>query len=212
MNKKKFLLIKDSTYNYENDYYIFCLSQAKTLDSIIGKLNSKESIINFKYNLNNFISFFNVTFKFLKKREIYFKLLLDYESPTFLLSTDDNNYIFVFKKYCIKSFYDNIRFIYKYDKMLFRRIGIKRNMSLNNEKDVNTIFNFMMDIIHFNKDKYQLFFVFENYRVFIDDKKIYYAKKKKKYNEDNIVNDVYHNICDNWDILIDKYAKKNNKI
>ena len=105
MKEKRFLLIKDNSYNYINDIYIYDLINNGFLDNNIKKISNKKELIEFKKALDNFISFYYSYFSFLKKADLYLKILI---RNIVTIDYDDLYNM----KICIINFYSNIKYIY----------------------------------------------------------------------------------------------------
>lgn len=194
MKEKKFLLIKDNSYKYINDFYIYNLINDGFLDNNIKKIGNRKELIIFKNSLDNFISFYYSYFSFLKKADFYLKILIKN------ILNIDYDYLY-YKKICIGNFYSNIKYVYNYNKSFFVNIGITRKMSLKDKNDIEKIFDLMLNMIKANKDKVQLYYIFEKYDVILKEK-----NENNHFSFKNNKKTVYYSICDNWDYLITNYC------
>ena len=152
-------------------------------------MNSKE----FKKALDNFISFYYSYFSFLKKADLYLKILI---RNIVTIDYDDLYNM----KICIINFYSNIKYIYNSNKEFFVNAGITKKMSLFDKSDVKKLFDLMLKIVSANKDKVQLYYIFEKYDVILHERleNIFMTFNNKKA--------IYYSICDNWDYLITNYC------
>ena len=193
MKEKRFLLIKDNSYNYINDIYIYDLINNGFLDNNIKKISNKKELIEFKKALDNFISFYYSYFSFLKKADLYLKILI---RNIVTIDYDDLYNM----KICIINFYSNIKYIYNSNKEFFVNAGITKKMSLFDKSDVKKLFDLMLKIVSANKDKVQLYYIFEKYDVILHERleNIFMTFNNKKA--------IYYSICDNWDYLITNYC------
>lgn len=197
MKEKRFLLIKDNSYKYINDLYIYNLINDGFLDNNIKKIGNRKELIIFKNSLDKFISFYYSYFSFLKKSDFYLKILI----KNILNINYDNLY---YKKICIENFYSNIKYVYNYNKSFFANIGITKKMSLNDKNNIEKIFDLMLNMTKANKNKVQLYYIFEKYDVILKEK-----NENNHFSFKNNKKTVYYSICDNWDYLITNYC--NNK-
>lgn len=193
MKEKIFFLIKDKTYDYKNDYFICSLLIDNKLDNILVKYNSKSDLITLKKLLDDFISFYYLYFSFLKKSDLYLIILIN--------SINHINLDFLnSKRICVNNFYSNIKYIFDNNGEFFLSQGISKNMSLEDDDNVNKIFELLIKLVKSNKDNIQLYYIFENYKVIKKECKM--KQKSTLRNEE-----AYYKICDNWDVIITNYKK-----
>lgn len=201
--KKKYYLVKDSSYDYKNDLFIYELSNTNCLDDYIKNISDLDNISIFKYNLDKCISIFFSSFYFLQYKKIYFKISIQ-KNP--IIFDFINHYYcddIIYKKSIIYNFYKNLMFIYDGKKGLFQKLNINKNLNLNKKEDLELLYSLMINIIRCNAHLPLITYFFENYDELLSKKQQYDFNILKKYKK----GEIYYNICDIWELLINNYIK-----
>ena len=113
-----------------------------------------------------------------------------------------SNYDYGMKVLLVENLFENIKFISGLDKnrIFFEKLGINKNMSLNNHKDVNTLYNFLVSLVNSYND-FAITFAFynhksqENYRKEID------KEKERVSDSEKIEDDTLWYFSSQWDVL-----------
>ena len=74
-------------------------------------------------------------------------------------------YDYGMKVLLVENLFENIKFISGLDKnrVFFEKLGINRNMSLNSHKDVNILYNFLVNLVNSYND-FAITFAFYNHK------------------------------------------------
>lgn len=133
-----------------------------------GYLNGNEQFIDV---LSYFILFFQKQFAPLLNKDLQLEYILKNQTPEFLLckkylgDNDNIPYFLNQMKYTIiYNFYENIKFIYDtIDKKFWQKIKIDNEMDLNNEDDLEIIFDFARKLAWCNIGEFSVSYIFNNY-------------------------------------------------
>ena len=90
----------------------------------------------------------------------------NYENIIFKLCNDPKNYNFEIRKILVENMYENIKFISGWDKnrVFFEKLGINRNLSLENKKDVDLLYDFLVKLVQKKGNKTNIGYVFFNHK------------------------------------------------
>ena len=209
LTEKKKEIMELSLNTRSNGVFIYKLLDSGCLDNALSMLTNENivktnAVLSVKeyFNANEqfidllseFIHFFEKNFAALCNKEVYIELILKDKAPEFLLSKKywgNNNYIDYYKYNMKKIIVENtlkiIRFIS--DNKEFKKLNIY-NLDINNENDVDRLFEFIKNVVWCNYDEYSLLYVF-----LIE-------------NEENITSDIKDFYDNNWKKLMSNYNKK----
>jgi len=202
MNKKEKLIEEVLNSNLTYQGRIFQIIKKGTLDKIIKKVDNQDD---FLQALNTFIDYFDTTFISLLHKNECISLILENQSPAFLLNkeylSNIDKQLYNMKKTIVTNFYNNVLFIYndipyrKWDKF-----NISNNMNINSHADIDTLEKTMLKLIWSNIGNKQLYYLFK-------DSKILYTNMKPD-TKDNIsfIKNLYREEYEN---MIDNYIKTN---
>ena len=130
--------------------------------------------------------------------------------PTILLNKDyyhDNKneeYNKEFKKLIVRNMYDNIKILYpNFSNKVWKKFKISDNMDIGNDKDVDTLFNFMRLLTWSNINEYAILYLFDNLTFAIYD-----MMKKRKIGYEEALNSIGKHYYIQYEIMIDNCLKK----
>lgn len=221
-NELKNIALKE----YSNGYLMFYLIDNGDLDHIIQHITDKKTITNstaivkkgyltgneqFIDILGEVLYWFESSFPPLKRKEQHIRSIFENQIPKFMLCKKywgDNSFIPYYKKNIkilfVRNFYENIKFIYDQYEDFFYKYNINNNFSLNNNNHLDTIYNFLIEMIWCNYDTglLSLNYLFSNYHTSIKNFKNRYKKDKGKTNYYVLQDYINH-----WEHLIHNYNK-----
>lgn len=226
----KKLLLEESVSSYGR---IYQLIQTGKLDKIIDKINDEktETIVSsivkkgyltgneqFLDIIANFICFFDRYFPTISHRDYILECIFDSDYiPDFLLCKkywgDNDNipyFIYQIKRYVIYNFSLTIKKIGNhFNKNVLSLLNNKIDIDLNDEEEVNKIFDLIQNICWTNINSYSLIFLFSNW-----NKSLLSLEEMMKKNNNDIsrtVEVVSENFITHFEIVFDNY-KKNKSI
>lgn len=122
----------------------------------------------------------------------------DIEYTISKIKATPNNYDYELKKMLVENLYENIKFISGLDKnrLFFEKFGIDDNMSLDNEKDVETLYNFLVNLVN-SYNRFAITFAFYNHKSQED----YRKELNEDDNIDEITEDTFWYFVSEWDFL-----------
>lgn len=193
MKINKSIILKTLSLNMRNNNLtLFKLLENNKLDHIIDDLiNYKQFII----VMNEFVIYFEKSFKLLSMKDSFLALLFLDKKPYFLFENkkyykNKSFYENEFKKFIVENMYIAINHIYKYNKFFFTEVGITDKMSLTKSDDVDILYNFMTKFVMCNYNDARVICLFTNY----DYNDLIFKKNLLK-------------ILDQWRIMINRYNK-----
>lgn len=228
LEERKKELKKLALKNVSNGGTIYKMINEGKVDHIIKEINDEKTIPNvtcmvkkgyltgneqFLEILSSLLRYFERSFLSLERKEFHFTNMIKEYVPEFLLCKNywgDNDFIPYYdhniKKLLVSNVYENIKFVYEEYKEFFKTNGITLNMSLDKEKDVELLYQFVVNLVWCNCVGSQWYFnsVFANYKTRIID-----LIDHNNMSEDNATDIVLREYTIHWNRLIDKY---NNKI
>lgn len=231
LNKRKEELKQLALNNYSNGGQIYRIINNGYLDHIIINITEDKTITNstaivkkgyltgneqFIDLFSELIHWFDTCFITLQHKEWHIHNILENNNPKFLLCKKywgDNKHIPYYKKNMtklfVKNFYHNIKYIYNDFKDFFSEINIDEKMSLDNNKDLDILFNFLNEIIwcNYKHSQFSFDYIFSNYKYRIKD-------FKNKYKTSSIMAEtkIYENYLIHWSTLITGYRKNINTV
>lgn len=122
----------------------------------------------------------------------------DLEKTISKIKTNPDNYDYELKKLLVENLYENIKFISGLDKnrLFFEKIGINNKMSLDSEKDVEILYNFLVNLVN-SYTRFAITFAFYNHKSQED----YRKDLKEDDNIDEITEDTFWYFVSEWDFL-----------
>ena len=122
----------------------------------------------------------------------------DLEKAISKIKTNPDNYDYELKKLLVENLYENIKFISGLDKnrLFFEKIGINNKMSLDSEKDVEILYNFLVNLVN-SYTRFAITFAFYNHKSQED----YRKDLKDDDNIDEITEDTFWYFVSEWDFL-----------
>ena len=164
--------------------YVYQLIDSGKIDHIINKLNDKITLTNTKVLPNTMkgyltgneqfidifvetLHYYELSFAFLDNKEEYIELLLLNNTPSFLYAKKywgNNKYIdyykYNIKRFLVENMYSNIKSVYSNFKNFFEMNNINSKMDLNQEQDVDILFEFMLALSRRNNGKDSIRYLF----------------------------------------------------
>ena len=115
---------------------------------------------------------------------------------------DPSNYDYGMKVLLVENLFENIKFISGLDKnrLFFEKLGINKNMSLDNHKDVDVLYKFLVNLVN-SYNEFAITFAFynhlsqENYRKELD------KEKERLSDSEKIEDDTFWYFNSQWDVL-----------
>ncbi len=122
----------------------------------------------------------------------------DIENAISKIKTNPDNYDYELKKLLVENLYENIKFISGLDKnrLFFEKIGINNNMSLDSEKDVEVLYNFLVNLVN-SYNRFAITFAFYNHK----SQEEYRKSLDDKNNELEITEDTFWYFASEWEFL-----------
>lgn len=199
--KKKLL----NNNNLDNFEIIYSLVFKYNFTIFLTKINTESEFEIVLHNLDEFINFYNTNFSIVNNKIKYLYLILDYSFPFFLFKKNSNE--LDYKEFFVSNCYNNMKFIYDEYSNFFSSIHIKKNINVIDGEELDKLFSFLVYIIWSNFNRYELIYIFSNYKNNINELKHYYSKKGIYCDCSNIYKNIYHKYCDYWSILLNNYNK-----
>lgn len=204
---------------------IIALLDTDCLDNIINRITKDKTILNsnsiikkgyltgeeqFIDLLSNFIYYFRMMLPTIVHNNMCIYNIFKNQVPTILLNKDyyhDNKneeYNKEFKKLIVRNMYDNIKILYpNFSNKVWKKFKISDNMDIGNDKDVDTLFNFMRLLTWSNINEYAILYLFDNLTFAIYD-----MMKKRKIGYDEALNSIGKHYYIQYEIMIDNCLKK----
>lgn len=204
---------------------IIALLDTDCLDNVINRITKDKTILNcnsinkksyltgeeqFIDLLSNFIYYFRMMLPTIVHNNMCIYNIFKNQVPTILLNKDyyhDNKnegYNKEFKKLIVRNMYDNIKILYpNFSNKVWKKFKISDNMDIGNDKDVDTLFNFMRLLTWSNINEYAIFYLFDSLTFAIYD-----MMKKRKIGYDEALNSIGKHYYIQYEIMIDNCLKK----
>lgn len=204
---------------------IIALLDTDCLDNVINRITKDKTILNcnsinkksyltgeeqFIDLLSNFIYYFRMMLPTIVHNNMCIYNIFKNQVPTILLNKDyyhDNKnegYNKEFKKLIVRNMYDNIKILYpNFSNKVWKKFKISDNMDIGNDKDVDTLFNFMRLLTWSNINEYAILYLFDSLTFAIYD-----MMKKRKIGYDEALNSIGKHYYIQYEIMIDNCLKK----
>ena len=204
---------------------IISLLDTVCLDNIINRITKDKTILNsnsiikkgyltgeeqFIDLLSNFIYYFRMMLPTIVHNNMCIYNIFKNQEPTILLNKDyyhDNKneeYNKEFKKLIVRNMYDNIKILYpNFSNKVWKKFKISDNMDIGNDKDVDTLFNFMRLLTWSNINEYAILYLFDSLTFAIYD-----MMKKRKIGYDEALNSIGKHYYIQYEIMIDNCLQK----
>ena len=102
------------------------------------------------------------------KRNILVIENLEYAFNT--LKENPEKYDYEMKKILVENLYENIKFLFAFPdlKVMFEKMGFSKDMNLNNKKDVDLLYNYLVELVKTHYGDYSLAFTIYNHKSFTE--------------------------------------------
>ena len=113
-----------------------------------------------------------------------------------------SSYDYNMKVLLVENLFENIKFISGLDKnrIFFEKLGINKNMSLNNHKDVDVLYNFLVNLVNSYND-FAITFAFHNHKSQENHIKEVDKEHDRESDSSKIEDDTFWYFSSQWDIL-----------
>ena len=226
LEERKEVMKQIALEEYNNGGQVYRIIDTGYIDHIIEKVTDKKTKPNVKSVVDRdltgeeqFVMLLSETLYYiensissLKHVEMNLVNMLEDKVPEYLLSKkywgDNSNipyFTYNIKKLMVENFYENIRYMYLDHAEMFKEEGITTDLDLENEEDVELIFQYLVKLVWCNYDhQFNIGNLFINHNLYGKD-----IKNKTKEETEAIVHRYYDS---QFDMLEDYYFSRINAV